>query len=113
MMQRFLKRAACLSMAFAMVLGFVLPGIGGELRPFDLPSQRAPNAAPLAREDGQQKVDESVYKDFESKVKTLNPGPEAKKELIKSFTQKMDQAVKESKLIEAKYYRRLLEILQK
>jgi len=78
-----------------------------ELRPLDIPDQRS-----FPQENSQesrQKVDESVYRDFELKIKNISH--EKKQELIKTFTQKRDEAKKNDLQEELRYYRRLLEIL--
>lgn len=78
-----------------------------ELRPLEIPDQR-----PFSQEKSQesrQKVDESVYKDFELKIKDINH--EEKQKLIKTFTQKRDEAKKNDRQEEARHYERLLKIL--
>jgi hypothetical protein len=90
---------------------FITLGISGELRPFELPSQNAPNAPAAPRERPQEKVDESVYKNFEEKTKGLSPAE--KKEFIAAYGKKRDQAIANEKWDEAKHYKRLLDILGK
>ncbi len=83
------------------------PVNAGELRPLEIPNQR-----PFSQEQSQesrQKVDESVYKDFEIKIKNINH--EEKEKLITTFTRKRDEAKKNDRQEEAEHYQRLLEIL--
>lgn len=92
---------------------FVASGTGSELRSYELPSQQNPSVYQQAPDDSQRTdaVDESFYKDFEGKLKNMKP--EDKLKLKEAFVGKRDEAIRNGRMAEAKYYVRLLEILKK
>ncbi len=108
------KRIICSSIVLYVVsLCFVASGVGGELRPYRLPSQQRPPIYEQAPESSQrtETVDESFYRDFEEKVKNMKA--ENKVKLKEAFAGKRDEAIKNGRTAEAKHYVRLLEILKK
>ncbi len=94
------------------VLCLFLPtqSLGGELRPYDLPSQKLDPRLYQQQPQYQQTVDESVYVNFANQIRTLDQAK--KNELIKTFSQKRDEAITNGRLEEAKHYNRLLDILK-
>jgi hypothetical protein len=84
---------------------------GSELRPYQLPSQQRSvmeKQLPEGSQNGET-VDESVYKDFEEKVRAMGNGNKLK--LKEAFSKRRDEAIKNGRIKEAKYYLRLLKIL--
>ncbi len=89
-------------------------GICGELRPLELPSEKQNLYTRQQAETVQpkrQKVDASVYKEFERKVKNLSP--DERKKASEGFVEKRDMAIKNKSWDEVEYYSKLIDILRK
>lgn len=89
-------------------------GICGELRPLELPSQKQNLYDRQQTETAQpkkQKVDATVYKEFEQKVKNLSP--DEKKKASEGFVKKRDMAIKNESWDEVEYYSKLINIIKK
>ncbi len=86
----------------------------GELRPLVLPSEKQ-NLNTRQQTDSIQaskpKMDASVYKEFEQKVKNLSQ--DERKKASEGFIGKRDEAIKRKSWDEVEYYSKLIDILKK
>lgn len=90
-----------------------LQSVGGELRPYTLPSQQA---APRTEQRQMEprpvrpRISEAYYQDFENQVKGLKP--EQRADLDRSFARQRDLAIRSGRIDEAQHYLRLLQIVR-
>ena len=90
-----------------------LSALGGELRPYSLPSQKAEpryEQRPQEPRAVRPQISEAYYENFEKRVKSLKPAQRA--DLVRSFERKRDQAIASRRADEARHYLRLLQILE-
>lgn len=97
-----------------LVLGGMTIGAGcwagaAELRPYNLPSQRAPLVAP-ERERVELPPPQAGIEEFRQRMRTL--GPEERRRLDAGIRERLRQAVREGRMEEARYYERLCTVLQ-
>ena len=97
-----------------LVLGCLTIGSGcgagaAELRPYNLPSQRAPMVVP-ERERGEEPPLQAGIEEFRQRMRTL--GPEERRRFDAGIRERLRQAVREGRMEEARYYERLCTVLQ-
>lgn len=88
-------------------------GLAGELRPFELPSQKYGGTVQQNVERGNKNkpaVNESVYAEFETKIRDMKEAD--KKDLRKTFLEKREAAIQKERWEEVKYYEQLIKILE-
>jgi hypothetical protein len=94
------------------IVSFTGIGVCGELVPVEPPSKYESQSQGKERSKrSQQTVDSSVYKDFERKVRGMNP--QEKDELRHAIKQKRDSAITNKSWEEVTHYKKLLDILAK